>query len=357
MDDALEVNADAPHVDTDAPYVNPLTRPTRDALVVGPGVLADALAGVREPFMLVSQPGPLANVPDALIDRAARVIEAVSLDHGALERLSLEADGARAIVGIGGGVVMDSAKWLAYRSGAALLLAPSILSADACVTNSIAVREAGRVVYRGFVEAEQIVVDVELIRSAPPRLNRAGVGDLLSIHTALWDWWAGERAGRATVDRAVARRAAEVLDTLEEVAGGVQDVTEESLRAIITGYAEINDMTMACGHAQMEEGSEHYLGYLLEQRTGRSFVHGELVTLGVLVISALQGNDPSRARSIADRAGVSWRPGALELSRETLAEALRDLHSYVEASGFAYSVANERPLDQGTVDALLDEVM
>lgn len=342
---------------SDGPYGNVLSRPTRDALLVGAGILEQALGEMPDGFVLISQPGPLEHVPAGCIAQAGAIVEAASLDLVALDRLVADAPTPSGVVGIGGGVVMDSAKWLAYRTGAPLLLAPSIISADACVTNSVAVRVGGRVDYRGFVEAQRVVVDVELIATAPARLNRAGVGDLLSIHTALWDWAAGERAGHGTVDQAVAARAAEVLDALEAAAAGVKDMTADALATVITGYAEINDMVMACGHAQMEEGSEHYLGYLLELRTGRSFAHGELVTLGVILMSTLQDNDPARARRIAELSGVRWRPADLEISREVLADALISLHDYVNASGFAYSVANLRALDDGDVDRLLSEVM
>jgi len=326
-------------------------------VLVGQGLLEEALRELPDGFVLISQPGPLEHVPASITARAGSTVEAVSLDLAALDRLVAEAGAPPAVVGIGGGVVMDSAKWLAYRSGAPLLLAPSILSADACVTNSVAVRVGGRVDYRGFVEAQQVVVDVDLISTAPPRLNRAGVGDLLSIHTALWDWAAGERAGHGTVDQTIAERASAVLDALDSTAAGVRDGTVESMATIVTGYAEINDMVMACGHAQMEEGSEHYLSYLIELRTGRSFAHGELVTLGVILMSTLQDNDPSRARGIAERSGVQWRPADLDLSRDVLSDALTGLHDYVSESGFAYSVANPRALDAGDVDRLLREVM
>jgi glycerol-1-phosphate dehydrogenase [NAD(P)+] len=340
----------------DAEPGHALSRPTRDALLIGHGVLADALAELPAGYVLISQPGPLEHAPPICTARARTVLHAVSLERSRLERLSADWPGAPAIVGIGGGVVMDSAKWLAHATGAPLVLAPSIVSADACVTNSIAVRDGGRVVYTGFVEAQRVVVDVDLVRRAPARLNRAGVGDLLSIHTALWDWSAGERAGRGTVDVGIARRAAEVLDSVDRIADGLRDVSDQALRAIMAGYAEINDMTMALGHPQMEEGSEHYLGYLIEHQTGRSFVHGELVTLGVLLMSSLQGNDTARARSIADRCGVLWRPEDLGLSAEVLSRALLALHAYVRESGFAHSVADERPLDREDVGRLLAEV-
>jgi len=77
----------------------------------------------------------------------------------------------------------------------------------------------------------------------------------------------------------------------------------------------------------------------------------------VILMSTLQDNDPSRARGIAERSGVQWRPADLDLSRDVLSDALTGLHDYVSESGFAYSVANLRALDAGDVDRLLREVM
>ncbi len=56
------------------------------------------------------------------------------------------------------------------------------------------------------------------------------------------------------------------------------------------------------------EGAEHFVFYNLEYVTGKHFLHGQPVTLGVLLMSDLQGNDPERIRAIADRIGVRYRP-------------------------------------------------
>ena len=61
------------------------------------------------------------------------------------------------------------------------MLAPSIVSVDACLTDAAAVRREGRVHYLGHVVPREVVVDFDLICKAPPELNRAGAGDILSF--------------------------------------------------------------------------------------------------------------------------------------------------------------------------------
>lgn len=339
---------------TDALEDRTLRRPTRELIQAGRGELARVLEDIGAGFTLVTQPGPRAELSDSDVARAGVIYDTRSLARDELERLAALTPHGPTVVGVGGGVVMDTAKWLAWRSGSPLVLAPSILSVDACVTNTVAVRDGNRVSYQGFVEAERVVLDVDLVQRAPTRFNRAGAGDLLSIHTALWDWASGESRGGAPFDAQVGQRASAVLDALDRAADGLAVVSEEALVTVLRGYADINDMTVRCGHAQMEEGSEHYLGYFLEQLSGTSFVHGEIVTLGVVIMSRLQHNDPERARQIADRCGVQWYPAQLGLSRAQLIQAVVGLADYVRKAGLPPSIAADHPVDEPTARELLD---
>ena len=97
--------------------------------------------------------------------------------------------------GIGGGTAIDTAKFLAWKTGCPLLQMPTITSVDAGFTDPIGVRIGGRVRYIGSIVPIRVVIDVDVIRSAPLRLNRSGIGDILSCHTGLWDWKAASDAG------------------------------------------------------------------------------------------------------------------------------------------------------------------
>ena len=126
---------------------------------------------------------------------------AESLDARALDALlnTREAfDGVARIIGLGGGTAIDTAKYLAWRTGLPLILVPSALTVDAPFTDSAAVRRDGRIHYTGSVAPEAVIVDAALIRTAPAHLNRGGVGDILSIHTALCDWRTRAQANPTT---------------------------------------------------------------------------------------------------------------------------------------------------------------
>jgi glycerol-1-phosphate dehydrogenase [NAD(P)+] len=321
---------------------------TRELIRRGPGVLAAILGALDGGYTLITQAGPhraAADLYDGLFDHAGTVLHAVSLAASSLDELVSRAPPDRPVVGIGGGVVMDSAKWVAYEREVPLYVAPSAVSVDAAVTNTVAVRDGGGVTYLGFVVPEAVIIDVDLIRTAPAQTNRAGIGDLLSIHTALYDWELGAAAGRVEVDAEVAGQAQDILDRTLSSAPDLFKGADSALVGLVEGYADINDMTVTLGHAQMEEGSEHYLAYLLEQMTGREFVHGEVVTLGTVLLSHWQQNRPDRVTEAAEASGVRWRPAALELEDDLIMQALIQLPQFTVDGGYPYSVVNERPLD------------
>ncbi len=319
----------------------------------GAGCLAAELERIPKPFAVLTQPPVWASVPEAARAQVGHVAFIDSLDREALEATEAALPQLAAIVGIGGGMVVDNAKWVAWRRGIPYYPVPSSVSVDAFVTNTIAVREASRVVYHGFVVPEAVIVDPTFIATAPQRFNRAGVGDLLSIHTALWDWEHGVAHGGAPFLGDVARRSARILDRVDELATEIGQTTLEALTFVAQAYAEVNGLTIDAGHSQPEEGSEHFLAYAIEEETGMSFVHGEIVGLGVVVMATLQANRPERARSILARCQVDWQPRHLGITHAAFIRAFAGLSELVVRTRAPWSVANEVALSEARVDALL----
>ena len=92
------------------------------------------------------------------------------------------------VVGFGGGMACDTGKFLALKWDLPLITIPSIISVDAFLCDAVGIRNENRVRYIDAPEAEKIIIDYELIRTAPNYLNYAGVGDVISCATALGDW-------------------------------------------------------------------------------------------------------------------------------------------------------------------------
>ncbi len=292
-------------------------------------------------WVAVTQPEPWEQLGPTLPTEPDLLLWSGDLRPGHLDALVADLPADAALVGIGGGSAMDTAKWLHHRTGRTLVQVPSLPSVDACFTRMTALRDAGGVRYEGDSVPDVVIVDFDLIWSAPRPLVAGGIGDVLSCHTGLHDWALGAAAGRdAPWDEAAAARANEYLDDLETLAPLLAAGDDLGVRMLMECHRDIGWMCHDLGHARFEEGSEHFWAYAFEHVTGRTIMHGELVTLGVLTMSTLQGNDPDRPRRIADAAGARTDLDDLGVDWSEVVAALLRLPSFVEEQGLWYSVAN-----------------
>ncbi|HUT53879.1 MAG TPA: iron-containing alcohol dehydrogenase [bacterium] len=324
----------------------------RPSLEFGRGIIREMSAQWGE-CLVITQPPVWEAAQKMMVNKPAAVHFVKSMDRPVAEAAEKKLPPAEIIVGIGGGMALDMAKYVAGKRGTAPVLVPGIASVDACVTNTIAVRDDNRVRYIGFVIPRAVVSDFTLMRKAPKHLNRAGVGDLLSIHTALFDWKLAAEAGEVEFDQGTADHARELVDVVEEAALDIRDVTDDALEFIIKAYAAENALCLREGHSRPEEGSEHFFAYNVEHRTARSFVHGELVCLGVLIMARLQENQPGRIAGIFRNTGVRFHPRDLGLSRREIEQALLTLGDYVGSEGLFHTIINEAPPGPENMKTLL----
>jgi glycerol-1-phosphate dehydrogenase [NAD(P)+] len=312
---------------------------------------AEVLAALG-PFTLCASDPPWSSLA-ARLPRPERVVPAWDMDAAHLETLLTDEPDTATVVGFGGGSALDTAKFIAWRTGKRLVQIPTITSVDAAFTDAVGVREAGKVRYVGQVLAERVVLDVDLVRSAPSRLNRAGIGDVLSCHTGLHDWKLSVAAGRGPAwDADAAALGETLLAELAEVVDEVARVSPTAVRWLASAYRRIGAMCHRIGHSCFEEGSEHYFGYAYEHLSGAHPLHGELIGLGVLLMSTVQQNDPNRVRDLLVRSHMRCHPADIGMTREHFEAALSSLREYVEREGLGHSVVDTMVLDSGAVREL-----
>lgn len=280
-----------------------------------------------------------------------RVIQAWDMELAHLEGIAAASDDADVVVGLGGGTALDTAKFIAWRQGKPLVQVPSITSVDAGFTDAIGVRVDGRVRYVGRIVPERVVLDLALVRSAPPRLNRAGIGDILSCHTGLWDWrLAVERGEGHPWDDDLAALGAQLLDELEAAAPEVKAVSDDGVRFLADAYRRIGAACAHAGHSRFEEGSEHFWAYAFEHATGAHPVHGEIIAFAVVALASVQGNDPARAASIVAESGARAHPDDLGVDRDVFTSVLLGLRDYARAEQLDVGIADVRQLTTADAD-------
>lgn len=253
------------------------------------------------------------------------------------------------VVGVGGGQAIDMAKFISWKKGIRLVSIPTILSVDAFVTPAAGIRRNHEVAYVGTSTPNPLIIDFDLLRSAPPELNIAGIGDLLSIHTGTFDWEYSESLGKSeypfsSIDVAAGRA---ILEKIYAKLDDIRENTDEGLMAIVEGYLTVNTICLPAGHYRIEEGSEHFLFYELEERLGRPFVHGFIVGLGIYLMSQLQGNQFEKMKQVMDQVGLKYHPSDLDIKKEDLLASLLNLKNYVNSKPHLwFSVINDSEITE-----------
>lgn len=307
-------------------------------------------------FVACTMPIPWDLTKDRLGAVPERVIHCESMEIDWVDRQLAEIPDCDAILAVGGGQAVDLGKYIAWKKGLRLVTVPTILSVDAFVTPAAAIRKNHQVEYVGTASPDPLVIDYDLLRTAPAELNIAGVGDLVSNHTACRDWEIAHAAGKSEYpfkpeDVALGR---DILEQIIARAEPIRENSDEGLQAIVDGYMRLNTACLPNGHYRIEEGSEHYLFYELEERLERPFIHGYIVGLGVYCLSRLQQNDPDRITDFMRSVGLKFEPADLEITRADLTASLRNLRSFVESRPkLWYTVINERPITDEWIDETL----
>lgn len=252
-----------------------------DQRISSSGRLAFAISGgsgqaLREKLAPVLPDADWFPVADGTIDSAVRLADDIK--------------GKRydAVVGLGGGKIIDVTKYAAARLGLPMVAVATNLAHDGiCSPVATLDNDNGRGSY-GVPTPIAVVIDLDVIRDAPIRFVRSGIGDAVSNISAIADWELSHRTNGEPVDGLAAAMARTAGEAVLRHPGGVGDdefltVLAEAL--VLTGIA----MSIS-GDTRPSSGACHEISHafdLLHPR--RAALHGEQVGLGAAFAMHLRG--------------------------------------------------------------------
>lgn len=227
-----------------------------------------------------------------------------------------------ALVGIGGGRTLDVAKYAATRLALPMVAVATNLAHDGIASPiSSLLHEGGKGSF-GVVLPMAVVVDLDYVRTSPPRMVLSGVGDIVSNLTAIEDWRLAARERGEPVDglavtfgRTAAESVLHRLDGMES--DGFLTTLAESI--VLSGMA-----MAAAGSSRPASGADHEIMHAIDALFPGTANHGELAGVGALFSADLRGNAllAGQIDQCLRRYSLPRVPADLGLSTEQFAEAV-----------------------------------
>ena len=239
---------------------------------------------------------------------------------------------ARQVLAIGGGNALDVGKYVAWKLEKPLVMIPTIVSSGAVFQSYIAVRGSTGLEFHDTIAPEHLLFDFGLIRSAPPSLNCAGMGECICQLGVMagWRWWDAQGLGGRPYDEAMADttiswvrdRATRFSEDLDEQ-GQPQEVG-------IRIAAEINRERHELPTAKVVEGRsvDHTFVVAFELMQGRELIHSEGVALGTLISTYIYESYFDESKSLLDACHVRYRPREIGCSLKELREVLGKINEF-----------------------------
>ena len=215
----------------------------------------------------------------------------------------------RVIIGIGGGRVLDTAKYAAHISKAVYICMPTSLSNDSLASPFAVLETTGS--SRKTIECKiptAIIVDTNMIINAPEGQTLSGIGDTIAKHTALYDWKLAASKSSSRVEDfayALSRMSYDSVYHCDERNMKSRVFIRILSRALVMGGLAME----IAGSSRPCSGSEHLFAHAIEEYyPGVKISHGLAVALGTIPACIFQGQDPSGIMSFFKAHGLDFDP-------------------------------------------------
>jgi glycerol-1-phosphate dehydrogenase [NAD(P)+] len=288
----------------------------------------------------------------SLPDASVFEVDDASLASAADLQAALGRRGYDAVVGIGGGRTLDVAKYAATRAAVPMVSVATNLAHDGLCSPVASLEHPHGKGSFGVALPIAVVVDLDYVRTAPPALVRAGIGDAVSNLSAIEDWELAHRERQEPVDGlavAFARTAGEAVLHRTDTIDSDDFLISLAEALVLSGMA----MSVA-GTSRPCSGACHEIIHAVDQLFPGTSNHGELAGIGALFATFLR-EDAVRLGQIATCLARHDLPRTPEDVGLTDADFVEVLLAAPGTRPDRYTILEHRALDRSALTAAVQE--
>lgn len=249
-------------------------------------------------------------------------MELDTVDINDIINLAFDIDSkAQVILGIGGGKVIDTAKYAAYLRKLPFISIPTSASSDGFSSASASLIVNGRRTSVPARMAYGIVVDTDIIKSAPEKFLYSGIGDMVAKITSLYDWLFESEKGYSDMNDFAVMIAKKAVNSF--VRTPFESIRDDLfLRELVDSLAMSGIANEIAGGSTPTSGSEHLISHALDKMLERPQLHGVQVGIATYLMSKVQDHRYVRVNAIFEKTGFWDYVSTLDLNRDDYEKAI-----------------------------------
>ncbi|MFC0470099.1 iron-containing alcohol dehydrogenase family protein [Halalkalibacter kiskunsagensis] len=257
-----------------------------------------------------------------------------SMDIHDLLSKAFELGNVDAVISIGGGAVVDYGKYISYIRKLPFISMPTSASNDGFASSNCSIHVNGKKTTVPAKVPFGVIVDLSIIKQAPNRFIFAGIGDLMSNITALYDWEYENQKGVSTINAFAAMISKKAVNSF--VRTPMEDIKATIfLKELVSSMTMGGIATVISGNSAPISGSEHLLSHALDQIAKEPQMHGIQVGIATYIMAKVQNHRAERITKVFERTGFFKYCSTLPLRKDEYIEAI-DLGPTIKPNRYTY---------------------
>ncbi|MGM0839262.1 MAG: iron-containing alcohol dehydrogenase family protein [Bacillota bacterium] len=261
------------------------------------------------------------------------------------------------VIAVGGGKVVDYGKYVAFSRRSPFISIPTAPSNDGFASSNCSLIVDGKKTTVPAKVPYGIIVDLDIIKHAPDRFILAGIGDLMSNLTALYDWEFEEKNGVGSVNAFAYMLSKKAVNSF--IRTPMHELKNEILlKELVSSLTMGGVSTVISGNSAPISGSEHLISHSLEIISKTPQMHGIQVGIATYIMAKVQEHRIERIEKVFTRTGFFDYVKTIGLIKAEYKEAIL-MSTSIKPNRYTYlhdSNYRQRALEILDEDPLLQEI-